>query len=67
MHKLQSVQENEIHKILRDFEIQIDHPTPVRRPDLVLTKKKWKKIDKYMDLARKFKKLWKVKVMVPLE
>ena len=27
-------------RILRDFEIQMDHPLPTRRPDLVLSNKK---------------------------
>ena len=31
---------NETHKILWDFEIQIDHPIPFRRPDLILIHKK---------------------------
>ena len=29
-------QENEIHKILKYFEIQTDHPIPVRRLDIAL-------------------------------
>ena len=40
MPKLGSVQENEIHKILRDFEIQIDHHILARKLDVVLTNKK---------------------------
>ena len=32
MHKSQSVQENETHKIFRDFKTQTDHPIPARRP-----------------------------------
>ena len=39
MHKPESVLENVMHKILWDFEIQLDHPIPVRRPNLVLIKK----------------------------
>ena len=43
MHKLQFVQENEIHKILWDFEIQMeDYLIPARRPNLVLVNKKRK-------------------------
>ena len=63
MHKLESVIENETHKILLDFEIRTDHPLPTRRPDLVINNKKKRtsgphsenkrkgKIDKYLDLA----------------
>ena len=36
MNKLESIQENEIHKILWDFDIQTDQLIPARRPDLVL-------------------------------
>ena len=39
MHKQQFVQENEMHKIFWDFEIQTDHLILVKRPDLVLIKK----------------------------
>ena len=40
MHKPESVLENEIHKILLDFEIQKDHLIPSRRPDLMRINKK---------------------------
>ena len=40
MHKLESVLENETFKILCDFEIQIDHLIPAKRPDLINNKKK---------------------------
>ena len=43
MHKPESVLENEIHKILWDFEIQTDHLILARRPDLQLINKKKKK------------------------
>ena len=43
MHKPESVLENEMHKILWDFEIQMDHLISARRPDLVLIKKNKKK------------------------
>ena len=39
MHKPEPVLENEVQKILWHFEIQMDHWTPVRRPDLVLINK----------------------------
>ena len=35
--KPESVLENEMQKILWDFEIQTDHLIPARRPDLVIT------------------------------
>ena len=75
-HKPESVQENEMHKILLDFEIQMDDQIPARRPDLVLikkrtcysssrpqTKNKSEKINKYLDLARELKKEWRVMVI----
>ena len=39
-HKRESVLENEMHKILWDFEILLDHLILVRRPDLILINKK---------------------------
>ena len=36
MHKLESVQENETHKLLWDFEIKIDDLILVQRPDLII-------------------------------
>ena len=39
MHKLESVLENETHKILWDFEIQTDYLIPAIRKDLVLISK----------------------------
>ena len=39
MHNLESVQENESHKLLWDFEIQTDHLISTRRPDLVIVDK----------------------------
>ena len=43
MHNPESVQENETHKILWDFQIQTDHLITARRPDLVIVNKKRKK------------------------
>ena len=40
MHKLESIQENNMHKILWDFEVQTDHLIPARRPDVVWINKK---------------------------
>ena len=39
MHKPEGVLENEMHKILWDFEILIDHTIQAQRLDLVLIKK----------------------------
>ena len=44
MHNPEFVSENEMHKILWDFDIQTDHLILARRPDLVIVKKK-KKIE----------------------
>ena len=40
MHKLEYLLENEIHKIIWDIEIQIDHRIPIRRPDLIMIEKR---------------------------
>ena len=36
MHNPESVLENEMHKLLWDFEIQTDHIISARRPDLII-------------------------------
>ena len=53
MHKIESVLENETHKILRDFEIQMDHLIPARSLDLeiILKKKEEKKICRFVDFV----------------
>ena len=75
MHDPESVQENEMHKLLWDFDIQTDHLISARRPDRVkINKRTCKTVDfadpadhrvklkesekknKYIDLARKWKK-----------
>ena len=38
MHNPESVRENEMHKILLDFETQTDHLISARRPDLMIVK-----------------------------
>ena len=43
MHNSEPVLENEMHKILWDFEIQTDHLISARRPILVIVNKKKKK------------------------
>ena len=40
IHNPESILENEMHKILWDFEIQTDHLISARRPDLVSQQKK---------------------------
>ena len=44
------VLENDMHKLLWDFNIQSDHLIPARRPDLIIINKK-KKICKIVDFA----------------
>ena len=39
----ESVLENEMHKLLWEFEIKTDHPISARRPDLVIVKNKKRK------------------------
>ena len=68
MHNPESILGNGMHKILRDFKIETDHLILARRPDLIIVnkkkkKKKKKKREKYLDLAKKLKKLWNMKVM----
>ena len=43
MHNLESVLENDTHKLFRDFEIQTDHLILARRPDLIIINKKKKR------------------------
>ena len=43
MHKMESVPENETHKIFWNFEIQTDHQIPAIKPDLVLINEEKKK------------------------
>ena len=40
MYKPEFVLYNETYKILLDFEIELDHLIPARRPDLVIIKTK---------------------------
>ena len=40
MHNLESVLENETHKLLWDFDVQTDHLISARRPHLVIINKK---------------------------
>ena len=51
MHNPAPVLENDIHKLLWDFDIQTNHLISARRPNIVIiNKKKKKKIDKIVDL-----------------
>ena len=50
MHNRPPVLENDTHKLLWDFDIQMDHLISARRPDLIIINKK-KKICKIVDFA----------------
>ena len=64
IHNTKSVQENETHKVLWDFDIQTDHLISARRPDLMISirtdhrvkLKESEKEVKYLDLASERKK-----------
>ena len=43
MHNSASVLENDTHKLLWDFDIQMDHLISARRPDQIIINKKKKK------------------------
>ena len=51
MHNPESVQENETHKLLWDFEIQTDHLISARRPDQVIVNKKKKRTSRIVDFV----------------
>ena len=52
MHNPVPVLENDTHKLLWDFNMQMDHLIPARRPDLIIiNKKKKKRISKIVDFA----------------
>ena len=63
VHNPAPVQENDTHKLLRDFDEQTDHLISARKPDLIKLKKCEKK-EKYLDLARELKKLWNTKMTI---
>ena len=50
MHNPAPVLENDLHKLLWDFNIQTDHLIPARRPDLIIINRK-KKICKIVDFG----------------
>ena len=85
MRNAGSVLENDTHKLLWDFDIQMDHLILARRPDLIIINKEkricqivdfavladhiiklkeYEKKDKYLDLDRKLKILWNMKVTI---
>ena len=51
MHNLESILENETHKILWDFEIQTDHLISARRQDLVIVNKNKKRKSRIVDFS----------------
>ena len=78
MYNPESVQENETHKLLWDFEIEIDHLMSARRLDLIIINKEREFVpgdhreqlkesemkDKYQKLTCELKKLSNMKVTV---
>ena len=67
----ESVIENKTHKILWDFEIQMTRPSDSKKTppftvpsDRGVKLKESEKWEKYLDLARKLKKLWNMRVTV---
>ena len=51
MHNPASFQENDTHKLLWDFNIHTDHLISTRRPDVIIIKRKKKRICKIVDFA----------------
>ena len=60
MHNPESAQENNVRKILWDFEIQIDHLISARQPKLVIVNKR-KRTCRIVD---KTMKTWRVELTV---
>ena len=58
MHKPEFYQENEKHKILRNFEMQMSHPIPAKRPDLLLIMKKSTTLP--FQQTTEWKKTWQI-------
>ena len=50
MHNLASVQKNETHELLWDFDIQTDNLIMARLPDLIIIHKKMKEVAKLWTL-----------------
>ena len=64
MHKPESIQENEVHETLWDFEIQTGYQILARRPDIVLVNKKKKnlllsRLGHFSRSSRENKRKWK--------
>ena len=55
MHNPESVLENEMRKVLWDFEIETDHLILARRPDLVIINTKREPVELWTDHKVKFK------------
>ena len=51
MRNSESLLENETHKLLWDFYIQMDHLISTRRPDLIILNKEKKRTCRIVDLA----------------
>ena len=51
LYNLESIQENETHKVLWDFEIQTDHLISGKWPNLVIINKKKKRTGWMLDFA----------------
>ena len=51
MHNPISVLENEIHKLLWDFDIQTDHLISARQPDLIIINREKKRTGKIVDFT----------------
>ena len=58
MHNPESFLENEIHKLLWDFEIQTDHLISARRQDLDTVKKKKKEKKKDLPISQLCRSNW---------
>ena len=56
MHNSAAVLENDTHKLLWDFDLQMDHLISTRRPDHRIKLKEWEKKYKHIDLAWELKK-----------
>ena len=52
MHNPASVLENDTHKLLWDFDIQTDHLTSARRPDLIIINKNKKRESAKLSTSR---------------
>ena len=51
MHNPTSILDNDTHKLLWDFDIQMDHLISARRPDLIIINNKKKRTCRIVDFA----------------